>query len=140
MTNAAPSKLYGNMMRTANRILSAKGSVCSFTQTYPGTYDPATGTNTPATVGSPALAVAVFDPGDKTMAHKMFDTGQNMVEVGKRKAIISAIDQNTGQPVANPLKAGDTYTDGGGYLYTIEQVKTIGPDGGYLLFICVVRK
>lgn len=116
---------YDELAATAEELLAEFGAAATLSRSTPGAYDPATGTDTPATTTTQCRA-AVFD-----YATRLVDG--TLVRQGDRQAFVSVLGL-TFEP-----QPSDTML-WGGVTYTVVRVTQTAPSGQAVLYELQVRR
>lgn len=121
---------YGNLQKTANRLLKGKGQTLTLTRQSAGTYDPTTGAAT-VTTTTQTVYGAVFDYG-------IDHIDGTLIQAGDKQLLISPFN-SAGAALTAP-QINDTVTLGGVTYTLVEPLKTINPGGTTVLYDCNIRR
>lgn len=120
--------LSENLLRMAQKILSREGQTCSIKfKDVNGTYDPNTGTNTPA--ADEVREVKACFLGYSSLSNGLLSKQNSLIEDYNNVVFLSGLD-TSGLPYARcPSPSGDVIVDASGTEWRIVLVKEYNPSG-----------
>jgi hypothetical protein len=121
---------YDDMQETAGELLAEFGQSVTITKPGAGTYDNATGVNTPA-ASTTQTGLAIEE------AYKAHEIDGTLVKVGDKKLMLSPLNA-AGAVLTAPL-VGHSVTVGG-VVYRIMSVEPYSPGGTVLYIILQLRR
>ena len=126
-----------SLYRTVYLMLQREGTTATLTQLSPGTYDPATGTNTPDSSVVTTVQALFLDYSAMTGSETRPGT---IIERGDKQCYLNAKSSAGVDLATKPSPAGDTITING-VVWRIIDAKEINPTQSYtIMWDLLLRK